>query len=161
MHTLPLVFRVKWWQSSGTGLTEWGPVKQNMVVKSGDTGWKRFFSDVGLRPMLSDRVLRYTLLLALFLFFLFYLFSDRLVVGVGRRQYFFEWHYGRAFVGWSLFLFRNSTRAAVPASPVCGDCDGFRLCPFLCRDLESSGAARRQPPRVFSCDGHRVPVPGD
>lgn len=70
-----------------------------------------------LEPYLQGRGLPRVLWAATGLSLLFYTLADALAwLGVADQGHYFEWHYGKAFAGWSLFFFwgvwlgRNPTR---------------------------------------------------
>ena len=58
-----------------------------------------------VEPYLAGRGLWWVLVSALVLSLAFYINSDLTVWTQGDDKHFYEWHYGKAFVGWSLFFF--------------------------------------------------------
>lgn len=64
-----------------------------------------FFLYQLIGPLLTGRALSWVLGLAAALTLGFYAVSDLLLWMNGNDHHFFEWHYGKIFVGWSLFFF--------------------------------------------------------
>jgi len=64
-----------------------------------------FFLFYLIKPYLHGQGLMRSLISALVFTSLFYITSDLLLWIQGADNHFFEWHYGKAFIGWSLFFF--------------------------------------------------------
>jgi surface polysaccharide O-acyltransferase-like enzyme len=64
-----------------------------------------FFLFYLIKPYLHGQGLMRSLIGAVIFTALFYIASDLLLWTQGADNHFFEWHYGKAFLGWSLFFF--------------------------------------------------------